>query len=478
VNAHSQPSKQATVLARLQNALPAIAVEKITTLLSAEEIELSEPDLLIWLSDTEILQQLTHRSEVDFYAEPSDCYFRGEPMEIGRIGESPNVLAAVREFGQELKETQATAKTKIRGLELSLNLVISNLVFTRHTWGPGECTYYSRGNSRYKKGRYNPCGIGYRPLMAVVDGLIDLGYIDHLVGSKKKWQSRMRALPKLAVRLEDEFGIMLEDVSNPIPGEIIRLKDNQNRLIDYPETDETVRMRDFLTNYNFLLAKSGITLPREEMRGFDFTSTNYHRVFNRGSFDLGGRFYGPWWVNARKEVRNRIQINGEQTVSLDFSAMNAHLIYSMEGVRYAEFHADNDPYHLDGFENDSRDFRKFCFLIAINSKSKTQAIKAVEGDAPKEGIVIGDLDVRQTLDALQAKHSRISNWFFSDSGPTLAYQESQVTELILERLIENGIPALNVHDEYIVAVHDVGVVRAEMERAFERLGLVSVPPIH
>ena len=34
-----------------------------------------------------------------------------------------------------------------------------------------------------------------------------------------------------------------------------------------------------------------------------------HRVFNRSSFDNGGRFYGPWWQQCPKAWRREIFIN-------------------------------------------------------------------------------------------------------------------------------------------------------------------------
>jgi len=481
--------KNGTVLARLQRILSAPVVDGIVRSFSREEIENYEPRVFEQIakifsgSNLEKKTSDEWRKALRQLGSPPDMMFNGRPMDIGRTSKTPNMLAAVTAIAEDLKTTKAAAKSRPKELNLALNLVLSNLAFDRFIGC--ICIQYSRGNTRYKKGRYNTCGVGFKPLRAVVDGLIEVGYADHLMGSKRKWQSRMRATPKLAMRLEDEFGITVDDVWKVENGEIVQLKkqgddENENvHLIPYKDTDETIRMRKHLDRYNTLLAKTDVSLPAGVLGCFNFYAKAYHRVFSRGSFQLNGRFYGPWWMNAEGKVRKQILINGEKTVSLDFTAMNPHLLYSMVGIPYSDVYEDGDPYRLEGYDNKktSRDARKFCFLIALNTKSRGQALRAIAWKAKEKDVQLGDMKIGETLDDLYAKHTPIKDWIYTDSALKLAYQESQVTETILETLTEKGIPALNVHDEYIVEKQHEELVKQVMVQSFEHHGLVSIPQI-
>ena len=60
--------------------------------------------------------------------------------------------------------------------------------------------------------------------------------------------------------------------------------------------------------------------------------SDLHRVFNRSSFNLGGRLYGAWWENIPKELRQCITINGNPTIELDFPHLHPTLLYIEAGV--------------------------------------------------------------------------------------------------------------------------------------------------
>jgi hypothetical protein len=51
------------------------------------------------------------------------------------------------------------------------------------------------------------------------------------------------------------------------------------------------------------------------------------RIFNRGSFGNGGRYYGAW-RNILKEDRTLITINRQPTAELDFRCMQPQLTYA------------------------------------------------------------------------------------------------------------------------------------------------------
>ena len=67
-------------------------------------------------------------------------------------------------------------------LRKHLTVVLMDL-YHNHLAFPGAYTAYSRNRSSYGgPSRYNKLHIKYRPLMHVIDGLEELGYIDNAKG--------------------------------------------------------------------------------------------------------------------------------------------------------------------------------------------------------------------------------------------------------------------------------------------------------
>ena len=91
----------------------------------------------------------------------------------------------------------------------------------------------------------------------------------------------------------------------------IRLKDTKKKFREYEDNSATRSMRGKLHAYNNLLHRTNIKLTRNkkvsnylEINPANFNNKEYYRIFNDGSFELGGRFYGPWWLNLSKDIRN------------------------------------------------------------------------------------------------------------------------------------------------------------------------------
>lgn len=101
------------------------------------------------------------------------------------------------------------------------------------------------------------------------------------------------------------------------------LKDDAGRLVEYEDTEETRRMRGELTAYNDLLARTFIDIPSledpwivcQDSAGQDIRVgigpryQHVRRIFSRSSWDMNGRFYGPWWQGLSSEWRSQIFIN-------------------------------------------------------------------------------------------------------------------------------------------------------------------------
>ena len=75
----------------------------------------------------------------------------------------------------------------------------------------------------------------------------------------------------------------------------IRLKDTKKKFKEYEDSSATRSMRAKLHNYNNLLNRTNIKLTRNkkvsnylEIKPTNFNNKEYYRVFNDGSFELGG----------------------------------------------------------------------------------------------------------------------------------------------------------------------------------------------
>jgi len=319
-----------------------------------------------------------------------------------------------------------------------------------------------------------------------VHGLIDFRKGWHARTTGDGLETRIKARPRLIHRLENEFGVTATNTNSLLRQELITFKDSDKRLIAYNDTDETEQMRNHLHDYNSLLARHRISLdvpPRLIWWMFrddiiDYSQTAYHRIFNNGSFEEGGRFYGPWWQNISKELREHLLIDGSPTIELDYSAMHIHLAYSALGLNYWELpEATVDPYAiLDEVEAPRKAF-KIASLTALNAANRRSAIGAISRELRNEDFEDVHTTPSKLLDAFGTKHPQLVDLMYAGEGTRLQYDESRITEYITSELIRMGIPALNIHDGYIIESQHEPRLRFIMEDSFSQLGFRSVPRI-
>jgi len=68
--------------------------------------------------------------------------------------------------------------------------------------------------------------------------------------------------------------------------------------------------------------------------------------------------------------------------------------------------------------------------------------------------------------AIEAKHERLSKYFYSGIGLKLQYVDSQITEGILRGAIFHRIPVLPIHDSYMCAENHADDVIMLMREVF------------
>lgn len=91
-------------------------------------------------------------------------------------------------------------------------------------------------------------------------------------------------------------------------------------LLQYDDTEQTRSYRRDMEFINGSLASADISYSDHYSgsQTVDIKDRYLRRCFNNGSFSLGGRLFGGFWMSMSKANRRAIQIQGSQTLTLDF----------------------------------------------------------------------------------------------------------------------------------------------------------------
>ena len=358
---------------------------------------------------------------------------------------------------------------------------------------PNLRIHYSRNVNSYRpKSRYNALHISKMTII-IADTLEGEGFIEQVIGFKDRetgvgFQSRMWPTEKL-LKLFRKALFSKFDIRDHEGRETIILKNDKKEKIEYKDTEETCRMRLVVQNYNELLRQTFIDIPElEEPRislGKDVKGQEkflvisqsdklIHRIFNRGSFQKGGRFYGGWWQRCPKDWRQKIFIDDEPTIELDFTGLHIMLLYAKEGIDYLSS-IGGDPYEIDPprWLNDPQELRnlaKRLLLVAVNAKNEKVTFQAFRGDeetgSPHKKLE--NKQLKEVLDALREKHPKIEKYFASDAGIDLMSTDAKITERVISHFTNQGIPILTIHDSYIIRIQNREELWMALVDAFEK----------
>lgn len=340
--------------------------------------------------------------------------------------------------------------------------------------------FYSR-NFGTGTTRYNELNISAKTIL-VVSTLRDNGLIGYKRGVEAQegygtgFVSRIWAEPKLISMFErsalHEFMIYSHH-----DRETVLLRDKDKNDIPYESTDEIVSQRLLVKQYNELLERTFIDIgsansPRLEIEknkgSKDPNKPHYvyithkgkftHRVFNNGSWDEGGRFYGGFWQRVGQDYRNDILINDEETVELDFNSMHPVLAYAKKGMDYWK-DIGTDPYDLPVAQiNDpdiSRQVVKKLILLALNANNDGELFNAFRSEFDYS--LLGGLEHKFTndalgkiLDSIKAKHPKIADQIATGAGLELMNLDSRIVEFVIKQFLQTNTPILSVHDSFRV----------------------------
>ena len=263
----------------------------------------------------------------------------------------------------------------------------------------------------------------------------------------------------------DEAYYCFTDYINTILTPTLQIKDNKAR-------NKMLKKKGELSDYGIIKLQ------------FTINYKYLHRVFSRSSFELNGRFFGAGHIGLPKLIRkNCLKINDNITIEPDYSSLHIRMLYHREGIQYKD-----DPYLLLCDNEDDRDFYKILQLIAINAETEAKTIGAVRkkirdkeyedyftdsGYSKKWDLT--DKFIVSQLRRFENAHKPIAKYLNSGIGLTLQNMDSQITEAILVRLMEQNIPCLPIHDSYIVQhLHKDALINAMLEEYEKKMGFEPV----
>ena len=251
--------------------------------------------------------------------------------------------------------------------------------------------------------------------------------------------------------------------------EVVLLKDANRRLTRYNDTPETRAMRANLRILNDLLEGTDIATTRRANPLTDFDdeysgqSTDLYRIFNNGSFEEGGRFYGGWWQHAKKHLRLDITLNGQPTVEADFKGLHPAILFARAGLAIPP-----DPYALVPGIADNEILRKHAkktFLALLNARNRgTKEPRNFDSDT--HGMTARDF--RQVV---KNAFPMLPGIFGTGIGLRLQREDSDLAERVMLHFAGKGVPVLPIHDSFIVPVqHKDELVRTMIETFAETYG--------
>ncbi len=260
------------------------------------------------------------------------------------------------------------------------------------------------------------------------------------------------------------------------PGETIRLKDAEGRLIDYDDNRRTDAMRREMREINEALRATEIDLPVAGLRRdgailhigdavLNQSIDLLHRVFSRKSFSLNGRLVGPWWQGLPKEYRAQLTINGEAAVELDYSNQHLRILYVEVGAPPG----DGDKYDIADWP---RDLVKRAVFALLNARDEAGAVGVICDAREGKPALTGTgarTKARKLFEDVKRRHAPVAHLFHTDQGIRLMRRDSELATAIMGAMRELGVVVLPIHDSFIADQKHEGKLREEMEAAWHAL---------
>jgi hypothetical protein len=125
-----------------------------------------------------------------------------------------------------------------------------------------------------------------------------------------------------------------------------------------------------------------------------------------------------------------------------------------------------------------RKLGKRTFNRLLNARSNSSRTKLSLKSFPEDVALLPDeFNFDEYVAALIEHNQCIAQWFGSDEGAKLQYEDSEIALSILKNLAVANVPTLPIHDSFIVEYNHEEQLRSTMSEVFQnRFG--TLPIIH
>ncbi len=413
-----------------------------------------------------------------------NSYDDSRPFDCSRTTADERYVRAADALEAELDGGGRSSTIRRQTLSLLINI-------TRLHQFPSH-NYISVGKAEgyFREQEQNHAKISYK-LIDVLNKARDKGLIEEIIGFNDPTGGSRLTRIKPTQRIIDDYILKFDlekaKTERNISPVILRGKNKKKTKF---KPNKITREYERVTNtYNQFLKTQTVSLSadkKQESTKIDFSDCELYRVFNRGSFKKGGRFYGSWWMNLPKILRGFIEINGQETIELDFQAQHVFLIYGREGIPYIK--QNKDPYKVDGYH---RETVKKAIVTAINCKNRQQAwrgcLNALQQEHPSSKIldyetIVGPVDTKKGYNTLLEKilevHPPLDKYLCSDKGVDLMFLDSEICRHILNEMTQKKCPVLPVHDSFIVASTQKKELLKAAANAYGLVCPAGIAPMH
>ena len=382
--------------------------------------------------------------------------------------DSPIDLGAIN-FNESLLAQRPSLRTKAQ--QLAFKCLLANVWKYRK-----QPLLFNLRNQRNFPDRYNPFAIGNKPLVAVIKQLRANGLVKVIKGIPHYAKSEagdycdphLSTLVASDQLIEIAYAAIEPQKLIQKKQDHIQFKDNEGRLIDYVSTDYTRSTEEMMSVYCDYMSQQRVMVEGQKLEAFFLFRINKNWGGD-GSLFYGGRSSHPF-MNLKKEKRADITLNGKSTVSLDYSASVANLLYlMMTGQR---LYPDGDPYEVDGLE---RRVVKQYFSIMTNTRSARGAEMGVINWLAKKNVKTEEKapviaaeksfgSKQAIIKAIVGRNLPIASCLMQGKAMGQHYQWLEANQVfhVAHQLSLMGVPALTVHDEFIVREEDKEIAEMVM----------------
>lgn len=389
----------------------------------------------------------------------------------------------------------------------ALNCVISNLISCLRK---GERLIYSRDKFMVA---FN--GISNSQIMSAVDFLVSEGLVVNTVGTSSiPVELRSPSILDPTSKFVEMFSPLLDDtLPNPLPAEEVHYKQavmHSERA--YLDTVEVVELRDLRKSPKLYRNTLELRVMQDGVRALNLVNSRhtflsgvgeeitnvYVRIFSRGDFALGGRWYRAGILhlyNKTEKARLDVTIDGSSVVEVDFSCLHFRIVAAMFGIDEDSVPMDlyTEPLKRlvpeeDWADYDSKTDRniiKLAINILFNAGSSLSAatgairnvLRGLTEEEKKESRISS---AKATVDLILECYPDFSPYMrgaVDNLGLVLQRCDSDIAERVVGEFVSKGKPILPIHDSFLVKEEDLDLLLNSMGNSFrEQLGVDFIVP--